>query len=78
MILGKFKSGARPGTWSNRLLKFRCKSIIKECKNEVKNENFKIFFIYILCRWIFLPIKAKILRFLCQKQKFCLSRDQNQ
>jgi hypothetical protein len=27
----KFESGARPGTWSNRLLKFRCKSIIKEC-----------------------------------------------
>ena len=52
MILGKFESGARPGTWSNRLLKFRCKSIIKECKNEVKNDNLEIFFTYTLCRWI--------------------------
>jgi hypothetical protein len=29
MILGKFQSGARPGTWSNRQLKIRCKSAIK-------------------------------------------------
>jgi hypothetical protein len=49
MILGKFESGARPGTWSNRQLKFRCKSIIKECKNKVKTLNFKFFFIYTLC-----------------------------
>ncbi len=36
MILGKFESGARPGTWSNRQFKFRCKSIINLCKNKVK------------------------------------------
>ncbi len=36
MIFGKFQSGARPGTWGNRQLKYRCKSIIKECKNSVK------------------------------------------
>jgi hypothetical protein len=58
-ILEKFESGARPGTWSNRLLKFRCKSIIKECKNEVKNDNFKIFFIYTLCVGLFI-LKTKI------------------
>jgi hypothetical protein len=45
MTLGKFESGARPGTWSNRQLKFRRKSIIKESKNK---DNFKILFIYTL------------------------------
>jgi hypothetical protein len=70
MILGKFQSGARPGTWSNRQLKFRCKSVIKECKNKVKTDNFKIFFIYKLRYWIFLLIQAIILRFFYQKQKF--------
>ena len=77
MILGKFESGARPGTWSNRQLKFRCKSIIKECKNKVKTDNFKIFFIYKLRYWIFLLIQAIVLRFFYQKQKICLSRDRN-
>jgi hypothetical protein len=38
VILGKFESGTRPGTWSNRQLKFGCKSIIKECKNKVDSE----------------------------------------
>ncbi len=52
MILGKFESGARPGTWWSRQLKFRCKSIINSCKNKVKTSNFKIFFIYTLCSWI--------------------------
>jgi hypothetical protein len=53
MILGKFQSGTRPGTWWNRQLKFRCKNIIKECKNKVKTDNFKVFFVYTLCSWIF-------------------------
>jgi hypothetical protein len=52
MIWGKFQSRARPGTWSNRQLKFWCKIIIKECKNEIKTENFKTIFIYTLCSWI--------------------------
>jgi hypothetical protein len=52
MVLRKFQSGARPGTWLNRQLKFRCKSVIKECKNKVKADNFKIFFNYTLCSWI--------------------------
>jgi hypothetical protein len=63
MILGKFQSGARPGTWSNRQLKFRYKSVIKECKNKVKTDSFKIFFIYKLRYWIFLLIQTIILRF---------------
>jgi hypothetical protein len=56
MIFEKFQSRARPGTWWNRQLKFRCKSIIKECKNKVKTWNFKTFFIYTLRCWIFLLI----------------------
>jgi hypothetical protein len=77
MILGKFQSGARPGTWSNRQLKFRCKSVIKECKNKVKTDNFKIFFIYKLRYWKFLLVQAIILRFFLSKTKICLSRDRN-
>jgi len=69
MILGKFQSEARPGTWWNRQLKFRCKSIIKERKNKVKTENFKTFFIYIPRYWIFLLIQAIILRFFLSKAK---------
>jgi hypothetical protein len=49
MILGKFENGARSGTWSNRQLKFRCKSIIKECKNKVKTiSKFSSFIHYVL------------------------------
>jgi hypothetical protein len=70
MILGKFQSGARPGTWRNRQLKFRCKSIIKERENKVKTENFKIFFIYTLNCWIFLLIQAIILRYFVKSKKF--------
>ncbi len=54
MILGKFRSEARPGTRLNRLLKFQWKSIIKECENGIKISNFKIFFIYTLYRCILL------------------------
>jgi hypothetical protein len=70
MILGKFESGARPGTWSNRQLNFQCKSIIKEYKNKVKTENFKVFFIYTLHCCIFLLTQAIILRFFLKNKKF--------
>jgi hypothetical protein len=52
--------------------------VLGKFQSGARPHNFKIFFIYTLCRWIFVPVKAKILRFLSQKQKFCLSRDQNQ
>jgi hypothetical protein len=77
MILVKFQNGARPGTWWNWQSKFRYKSIINSCKNKVKTSNFKIFFTYTLCYWIFLLIEAIILRFFCQKWKICLSHDRN-
>ncbi len=49
MILGKFESGSRCGTWSNQQLKFRCKSIINSCKNKVKTiSKFSSFIHYFL------------------------------
>ncbi len=51
MILGKFESGAKPQIWSNRQLKFRCKSIINSYKNKVKTISKFSSFIH-LCSWI--------------------------
>ncbi len=48
MILEKFENGVRPGTWSNRQLKFRCKSIINSCKNKVKKISKFSFIHYVL------------------------------
>jgi hypothetical protein len=53
MILGKFQSGARPGTWSNRQLKLRCKSIIKVCKNKVKTISKFSSFIHYVIRYFY-------------------------
>jgi hypothetical protein len=64
MILGKFESGARPGTWSNLKigkLKFRCKCIIKEGKNKVKIDNFKISFIHCVLGLFVLNTKISLL-----------------
>jgi hypothetical protein len=59
MILGKFESGARPGTWSNRQLKFRYKSIINSCKNKVKTVSKFSSFIHCVLGLFVLNTKIK-------------------